>query len=198
MIAARSGRTDITNILLEGEHIDLDIQENVSVLLQAPNTLIDMFSHKSYCLHRLEDGQLSTSLLRMETQLPHMLSSKQELMSTSKTRSGIAINSISFKLCFSVQNGWTALEIAEVKSADEEAAIIPEWYEVYMCDGYKGVRDYGIVIELLRGNLVEPVTPPTHHVSPQNILSSSAVIHTSVPFSYCTVLYSGVFSCQKR
>ena len=31
MIAARSGRTDITNILLEAEHIDLDIQENVSV-----------------------------------------------------------------------------------------------------------------------------------------------------------------------
>ena len=31
MIAARSGRTDITNILLEGEHIDLDIQDNVSV-----------------------------------------------------------------------------------------------------------------------------------------------------------------------
>ena len=29
MIAARSGRTDITNILLEGEYIDLDIQENV-------------------------------------------------------------------------------------------------------------------------------------------------------------------------
>ena len=58
-----------------------------------------MFSHKTYCLHRLEDGQLSTSLLRMETQLPHMLSSKQELMSTSNTRSGIAINSLSFKLC---------------------------------------------------------------------------------------------------
>ena len=37
MIAAKSGRTDITNILLEGEHIDLDIQENVSVSLQAPN-----------------------------------------------------------------------------------------------------------------------------------------------------------------
>ena len=34
MIAARSGRTDITNILLEGEHIDLDSQENVSVLPQ--------------------------------------------------------------------------------------------------------------------------------------------------------------------
>ena len=33
MIAARSGRTDITNILLEGKHIDLDIQENVSVLV---------------------------------------------------------------------------------------------------------------------------------------------------------------------
>ena len=167
MIAARSGRTDITNILLEGEHIDLDIQENVSVLLQALNTLINMFSHKSYCLHRLEDGQPSTSLLRMETQLPHMFSSKQELMSTSKTRSGIAINSLPSNsvLSLSVQNGWTALEIAEVKSADEEAAIIPEWSEEYMCGGYEGVRDYGRVIELLRGNLVEPVTPPTHHVS---------------------------------
>ena len=43
MIAARSGRTDITNILLEGEHIDLDIQENVSVLLQAPNTFITTY-----------------------------------------------------------------------------------------------------------------------------------------------------------
>ena len=40
MIAARSGRTAITNILLEGEHIDLNIQENVSVLLQAPNAFI--------------------------------------------------------------------------------------------------------------------------------------------------------------
>ena len=30
MIAGRSGRTDITNILLEGQHINLDIQENVS------------------------------------------------------------------------------------------------------------------------------------------------------------------------
>ena len=60
-----------------------------------------------------------------------------------------------------------------------------------MCGGYEGVRDYGIVIELLRGNLVEPVTSPTHHVSPQNVLSSSAVIHTSVLFLillYCTVL----------
>ena len=45
MIAARSGRTDITNILLEGEHIDLDIQENVSVLLQAPNAFITMLSY---------------------------------------------------------------------------------------------------------------------------------------------------------
>ena len=33
MIAARSGRTDITNILLEAEHIDPDIQENVSVFV---------------------------------------------------------------------------------------------------------------------------------------------------------------------
>ena len=32
MIAARSGRNDITDILLEGEHINLDIQENVRIL----------------------------------------------------------------------------------------------------------------------------------------------------------------------
>ena len=31
MISARSGRTDITSILLEEEHTDLDIQDNVSV-----------------------------------------------------------------------------------------------------------------------------------------------------------------------
>ena len=30
MIAARRGMADITNILLEGEHINLDIQEKVS------------------------------------------------------------------------------------------------------------------------------------------------------------------------
>ena len=34
MIAARSGRSDITDILLEGEHIDLDIQENVRIQTQ--------------------------------------------------------------------------------------------------------------------------------------------------------------------
>ena len=99
--------------------------------------------------------------------IPHMLSSKQELMSTSKTRSNVVIK-LSFleTLCsLSVQNGWTALEIAEVKSADEETEIIPGRSYEYRGRGYKGVRDYGIVIELLRGNLVEPVTPPTHHVS---------------------------------
>ena len=32
MIAARGGRTDITNILLEGEHMDLDIQKNVRIM----------------------------------------------------------------------------------------------------------------------------------------------------------------------
>ncbi|CAI8041893.1 Kinase D-interacting substrate of 220 kDa [Geodia barretti] len=31
MIAVRSGRTDITNILLEGEHINVDIQENYTI-----------------------------------------------------------------------------------------------------------------------------------------------------------------------
>ena len=154
MIAARSGRNDIINILLEGKHIDLDLQENVSVFIiklftgdvnnlslssaignyihdltilcpfykggclkptgdclisrwnqiytsrrQRMYTYITIICHKSYCFHRLEGGLLSTFLLRMETQLQHMLSSKQELMSTSKTRSWIVINSLSFKLC---------------------------------------------------------------------------------------------------
>ena len=65
----------------------------------------------------------------------------------------------------------------------------------------KKVRDYGIVIELLRGNLVEPVTPPTHHVSSQNALSSSAVIHTAVLFLillYCTVLRNLQLSEEMR
>ena len=52
---------------------------------------------------------------------------------------------------------------------DEEAEIIPEWSHGYMGDGYKGVRDYGIVIELLRVDLLEPVTPPIHHVSPLSV-----------------------------
>ena len=34
MIAARSWSSDITDILLEGEHIDLDIQENVRIQTQ--------------------------------------------------------------------------------------------------------------------------------------------------------------------
>ena len=59
MIAARSGRTDITNILLEGEHIDLDIQENVRIYM-----LLNFSTPIS--LHRAQDGQLSSSLLRKE------------------------------------------------------------------------------------------------------------------------------------
>ena len=39
MISARGVRADITNILLEGEHIDLDIQENVSVHVLKLNPL---------------------------------------------------------------------------------------------------------------------------------------------------------------
>ena len=53
--------------------------------------------------------------------------------------------------------------MAEVKSADQEAALMPE-LSLDRRDHYKGPRDYGKVIELLRGNLVEPVTPTSHHV----------------------------------
>ena len=113
-------------------------------------------------------------------------------MSTSKTRSGIAILYIllSLKFSVSVKNGWTGLEIAEVNSADEEAAIIPEWHR-YMCDR---VRDYRTVIELLRGNLVEPVTLPTHHVSPQNIPYN---VCKCCLVDLCALLYSATFRCKR-
>ena len=64
----------------------------------------------------------------------------------------------------SFKNGFTALEIAEMKSADEVATVIPEWPEYYRCE-YKGGADYERVIQLLKGNLVEPATPPTYQVS---------------------------------
>ena len=71
------------------------------------------------------------------------------------------------KLCplppYLPQNGWTAIEMAEVKSADQETALRPELSLDYR-HRYNGPRDYGKVIELLRGNLVEPVTPPSQHV----------------------------------
>ena len=53
--------------------------------------------------------------------------------------------------------------MAEVKSADQETSLMPELS--LDCRGsYNGPRDYGKVIELLRGNLVEPVTPTSQHV----------------------------------
>ena len=59
-----------------------------------------------------------------------------------------------------------------------------------MGEGCKGVRDYEIVIELLRENLVEPVTPaPTSCES--SGCTSSTVIHTAVQL-YCTILYCAV------
>ncbi|CAI8050974.1 Putative ankyrin repeat protein MM_0045 [Geodia barretti] len=49
MIAARSGRTDITNILLEGKHVNLDIQEEngdtaviIAVKTREPDTLREL------------------------------------------------------------------------------------------------------------------------------------------------------------
>ena len=40
MISARSGRSDVTDILVEGEHIDLDIQENVRIYNHVHNVRI--------------------------------------------------------------------------------------------------------------------------------------------------------------
>ena len=108
----------------------------------------------------------------METQLPHALIKaganvhlKDKVWENYNILFLDTILSLFLPPSLSVKNGWTTIEIAEVKSADEEAQIIPEWSRKYLCGGYKGYRDYEIVIELLRGNLVEPDTSPTHHVS---------------------------------
>ena len=60
MIAARSGRTDVTNILLDGEHIDLDIQENVS---QEIIFIFILGLYNMLFLIRQQDGRLSISQL---------------------------------------------------------------------------------------------------------------------------------------
>ena len=52
MIAARSGRTDITNILLNGEHIDLDIQENVRIMYYLYVHIVNItLSVHNACMH---------------------------------------------------------------------------------------------------------------------------------------------------
>lgn len=60
MIAVWSRRRNITDILLEGEHINLDIQENVRNIVQNLVQLI------SISLGRQLDGQLSISPLMEE------------------------------------------------------------------------------------------------------------------------------------
>ena len=45
MISARAGRIGITNILLEGEHIDQDIQENVSGCVFFPSNVMASGPH---------------------------------------------------------------------------------------------------------------------------------------------------------
>ena len=91
MFATMMGDSVLTNILLEGKHIDVNIQENVGCLLCARYTDHNIWDYnvQLYLFSRPEDGQLSTSLLRTETWRPRTLSSKQELMFTSKTRSEI-------------------------------------------------------------------------------------------------------------
>ena len=114
----------------------------------------------------------------MEIQLVHMLSLKQELMSTSKIRSDTLFIFLEIHFSFGLKNGWTALEKAEVKSADEEASFttpLPTHYMVH----YSVPRDYVEVIELLRGNLVEP--PPTDRVrnqSPTHFITLACISQT--------------------
>ena len=99
MIAARSWRTDITNILLDGEHIDLDIQENVS------QAIIHFPFWSMLFLIRQQDGRLSISQLTEETLTLQKHSSRQEPMLTLKTRysehkNNLTIHLSSFPLIF--------------------------------------------------------------------------------------------------
>jgi hypothetical protein len=120
MIAARSGRTDITHVLLEeGSHADLDIQENTGGWA---------------ALHfSAERGDSATTYALI------------------KAGANVHLKD---------RNGWIALEIAEVKFADREAKVIPEWSGYYMRD-YEGVTDYAIVVELLKGNLLVSIPSPS-------------------------------------
>ena len=82
MISARSGKSDITDILVEGEHIDLDIQENVRIctcaymysVVLCIYMNIYVLTMKPVCvcvyprhLHRALDGLLSILQLREGT-----------------------------------------------------------------------------------------------------------------------------------
>ncbi|CAI8018579.1 Serine/threonine-protein phosphatase 6 regulatory ankyrin repeat subunit A [Geodia barretti] len=120
--ATMTGSSVMANILLEGKHIDLDIQENVG---------------RWSALHfSAENGDSATTYALI--------------------KAGANVD-------LKAKNGWTAIEMAEVKSADQETALRPELSLGYR-HRYNGPRDYGKVIELLRGNLVEPVTPTSQHV----------------------------------
>lgn len=46
------------------------------------------------------------------------------------------------------KNGWTALEIARVKSVDKDTEVIPKWSEYHTLP-YVGERNHETVIELL-------------------------------------------------
>ena len=79
MFATMMGDSVLTNILLEGKHIDVNIQENVGCLLCARYSDHNIWdcNVQLYLFSRPEDGQLFISLLRTETWRPRMLSSKQ-------------------------------------------------------------------------------------------------------------------------
>ena len=82
--------------------------------------------------------------------------------------------------------------MAEVKSADQETALMPELSLDYR-DRYNGPRDYGKVIELLRGNLVEPVTPTSQHV--RRMYASDLNTHFS---SVCALFQELDILCTTR
>ena len=79
MIAAMSGRMFITNIFLDGEHINLDIYEKVGAHTNTFHSLSKPL-HSCACRelptfpHRLEDGQLFISLPTKVIQLYYICS----------------------------------------------------------------------------------------------------------------------------
>ena len=72
----------ITDILLSGKDIDTNIQENVRLFLLI--FITQMWRYISPT--RVQDGQLSSSVLREQIYVLQNLFSKQELMLTSEIR----------------------------------------------------------------------------------------------------------------
>ena len=162
MIAARSWRTDITNILLEGEHIDLDIQENVSQAIIHFNSW-----SVQYALSHQTTGwsALHFSVNRGDPETAEIL---LKAGANAHLKDKVCTHYIRYPYhlpfpSLLVKNGLTVLKITEVKAANRLI----------------GRRsDYKTVISLLREHIGETLS--IHNVSLIMVYSSRGNVHMQV------------------